>query len=149
MYRTRKNNGVVWDDDVHSLRGLEELLTKPGVKTKSSRRVEHRNAVLLEQERLRDPVTKREVEAASIAMRRPEKDLPAELLRGVSCSISKTDRQRALGYAQKDERFVSRGSSSTRRLLEKLKIRFNGWSNLSSRSLHSSDREGQGSDADE
>lgn len=149
MYRTRKRNGVVWDDNVHSLRGLEEMMSKPGDKSRASKRKDHRRAVLNEQTRLLDPAIQNEVAAAAVMVKKSLQDLCAELIRGVSCSHSKTDRQRALGYGQRDERYACRGSSSSRKLLEKLRVKFNGWATASNRSLHTSDRESlSGEDTD-
>ena len=69
MYRTRKNNGVPWDDDVHSLRGLEEILNqRKNEKTRRTKRQDYIKAVLEEQARLKSAAGQEELAMASRAM---------------------------------------------------------------------------------
>ena len=174
MYQTR-NKSVLWDDNEHSLRGLEEYITssdtcdchsKSSTATSSRRttRKELIQAVLNEQTRLRDMEEGRKevAQASKMACMTPE-ELIRELLRGVSCSLSKCDKQRAIQYAQKDEKEVNAYNpkwkdpwmstnqyynhvtsimnqftpNSRRRYLSMVKNKINDWSNTSNKSISS------------
>jgi hypothetical protein len=137
MYRERKDSGVPWDDNVHSLRGLEEaLFQKKDEKSRQAKRSEHVKAVLSEQERLESEACREELALAAKTIRKHEKELAAELLRGVSCSLSKADKQRALGLALKDEKASSCSSKgSARKLLSKVKSKLYVWASTSNKSL--------------
>jgi hypothetical protein len=162
LYRTRKSHNVPWDDNLHSLRGLEESLqsSKSSSSSKSNSHAERSkkerrdsviNAVLKEQERLKTPAGARELAAAAQAMikatnnnkqQQPpvlmtERDVYDELLRGVSCSLSKVDKQRAIGLAQKDEKSAGRNwqRTSSRRMLASLKTKLSSWVTTSNGSL--------------
>lgn len=176
MYQTR-NKSVPWDDNEHSLRGLEEHAsassTNDGLdmntnKSSSSRRTTRKDliqSVLNEQTRLRDTVEGRKevMQASKVSGMTPE-ELIRELLRGVSFSLSKYDRQRAIQLAQKDEREVNTYNprwkdqlmstnqyynnitstimtqftpNSRRKYLTMVKSRINDWSNTSNKSISS------------
>ena len=176
MYQTR-NKSVLWDDNEHSLRGLEEYTgitssdtcdchSKSSTATSSRRttRKELIQAVLNEQTRLRDMEEGRKevAQASKMACMTPE-ELIRELLRGVSCSLSKCDKQRAIQYAQKDEKEVNAYNpkwkdpwmstnqyynhvtsimnqftpNSRRRYLSMVKNKINDWSNTSNKSISS------------
>ncbi len=182
MYQTR-NKSIPWDENEHSLRGLEEYTTAATTTTTSnhhtssdgysdatttSRRTTRKEliqSVLQEQTRLRDTARGRdEVVQASKMSGMPAEELIRELLRGVSCSLSKCDRQRAIQLAQKDEKEVSVYNpkwrdqlmsttqyynnitsimmnqftpTSRRRYLGMVKNKINDWSNSSNRSISS------------
>ena len=137
MFTTRKNNGMPWDDNLHSLRGLEEIISqRKNVKSRREKLKSHMEAVLREQERLKSPAGREELETAALAIGKRPENLYCELLRGVSCSISKSDKQRALGLGQKDEKFNLCRTGSARRLLEKFKTRLHRCANTSTRSLN-------------
>jgi len=152
MYRTRKNNGVPWEDDVHSLRGLEDLTDQRKTeKPRRTKRQEYVRAVLDEQARLKSPEGQNELNAASRAIHKPPEELLAELLRGVSCSLSKADKHRALALGMKDQRAsgVSRHGSA-RKLMKQVTSRLYGWASTSTKSLGScSERSGSELAADE
>jgi hypothetical protein len=164
LYRTRKTHNVPWDDNLHSLRGLEESLqsskssksnSHAAERSKKERRDSVIHAVLKEQERLKTPAGARELAAAAQAMikatnnnnnkqqqqQQPvlmtERDVYDELLRGVSCSLSKVDKQRAIGLAQKDEKWSGRNwqRTSSRRMLASLKTKLSAWVTTSNGSL--------------
>lgn len=137
MYRTRKSNGVAWDDNIHSLRGLEEILQhqRKTDKTKKERRKELINAVLKEQERLRSESAQNDLTAAATSIKKSKDELSNELLRGVSCSMTKVDKQRAIGLAQKDEKAAGRQRTSSRRMLLALKSKISQWVSTSNGSL--------------
>jgi hypothetical protein len=161
LYRTRKSHNVPWDDNLHSLRGLEESLqssksskSSHAERSKKERRDSVIHAVLKEQERLKTPAGARELAAAAQAMikatcnnsnkqqqQQPvlmtERDVYDELLRGVSCSLSKVDKQRAIGLAQKDEKWSGRNwqRTSSRRMLASLKTKLSSWVTTSNGSL--------------
>jgi hypothetical protein len=140
MYKARKNNGsVAWDDNEHSIRGLEEALSqRKDDKSRVERRREFIKAVLGEQERLKQTETGREeLSIAAKALRKKESELAAELIRGVSCSLSKMDKQRAIGLALKDEKASGVNRGSAHRLLMKVTGKISGWVNTSSKSLMS------------
>lgn len=178
MYQTR-NKSVPWDDNEHSLRGLEEYVSASSANdgldmntnkssSSSSRRTTRKDliqSVLNEQTRLRDTVEgRKEVMQASKVSGMTAKELIRELLRGVSFSLSKYDRQRAVQIAQKDEREVNAYNprwkdqlmstnqyynnitstimtqftpNSRRRYLTMVKSRINDWSNTSNKSISS------------
>ena len=138
MYRTRKNNSVPWDDDVHSVRGLEEILNqRKDEKPRRVRRQEYVKAVLAEQERLKSPAGQEELVVASRAVQTTPEALLPELIRGISCSHSKIDKHRAMALALKDQK--ASGSSiqhgSARRLMKHVKTKLYNWASTSSRSL--------------
>lgn len=139
MYKTRKNSGVAWDDNVHSLRGLEDLLTqKKNETTRRSKRMEHRAAVLKEQKRLKSGAGQKELAAAAASINKSPEVLQSELLRGVSCSLSKGDKHRALALAMRDERASSCSrQGSARRLMKKMRSKLNIWASTSNRSMTS------------
>ena len=178
MHQTR-NKSVPWDDNEHSLRGLEEYTsactTNDGLETNtnksssssSSRRTTRKEliqSVLNEQTRLRDTEDgRKEVLQASKVSGMSSDELTRELLRGVSFSMSKCDRQRAIQIAQKDEKevnvYISRWKdqfmstnqyynnitsimtqftpNSRRRYLTMVKSKINDWSNTSNKSISS------------
>lgn len=137
MYRTRKDNGVPWDDDLYSLRGLEEFLTEQK-KTRNDRRKEIVQAVLNEQERLKSDEGQQELAEASDANNKTTDELLRELLRGVSCSHSKADKHRALALAMKDNKpGSSHRQGSARKLMKKLKNKVYAWASTSNRSMGS------------
>lgn len=138
MYQTRKNNGVAWDDNVHSIRGLEEALSqRKNEKSRRTRRKEFLKAVLSEQDRLNSEIGRQELALAAKAIKKDEHELAAELLRGVSCSLSKVDKQRALGVAAKDEKASSScHKGSARKLLLKVTGKFAVWANTSNKSMN-------------
>jgi hypothetical protein len=184
MYQTR-NKSIPWDDNEHSLRGLEEYTTAATATidhtstsstssdghsdaTTTSRRTTRKEliqSVLLEQTRLRDTARGRTevVQASKVSGLAPE-ELVCELLRGISCSLSKCDRQRAIQLAQKDEKEVivynpkwrdqlmsttqyynnitsmvmhQFTPTSRRRYFGMVKNKINDWSNSSNRSISS------------
>jgi hypothetical protein len=83
MYRTRRKNGISWDDDKHSVRGLEEIWLK---EKKQDIRRRHAMKVLTAQ--------KQEI----LAGRKPD----PELLGEVSAKASKECRQRAVALGKED-----------------------------------------------
>lgn len=131
MYKTRRNAGAPWDDNVHSLRGLEEFVRKDGDKFQKRKR--HIGTILKEQARLKSAAGVSDLANASRTMKKSPEELQSELLRGVSCSLSKTDKQRALSVAMKDEKASVIRTNSGRRLLGQFMTKINQWS--SSRSL--------------
>ena len=146
MYRTRKNNGVPWADDVHSLRGLEEFLQQR--KDEKPRRVklqEYVKAVLTEQQRLKTAAGHEELVAASCAIQTTPEDLYAELIRGVSCSHSKIDKHRALALGMKDQKMSGCSSrhGSARKLMKQVKSKFYSWASTSSKSLGAGNERGE------
>lgn len=141
MYRTRKNQSVPWDDDVHSLRGLEEILhQRNDEKPRRVKRQEYVRAVLAEQARLKSPAGQEELVAASRAVQTSPAALVPELIRGISCSHSKIDKHRAMALALKDQK--ASGSSiqhgSARKLMKHVKTKLYSWASTSSRSLGAS-----------
>ena len=138
MYLTRKNNSVPWDDDVHSLRGLEEILhQRKDEKPRRVKRQEYVRAVLAEQERLKSPVGQEELVSASRAIQTTPEALAPELIRGVSCSHSKIDKHRAMALALKDQKANGCSSmhGSARKLMKQVKTKLYSWASTSSRSL--------------
>jgi hypothetical protein len=199
MYQTR-NKSISWDDNEHSIRGLEEYVnasstdccdatpastiastllnitsnasnSKASTSTPSSsstRRTSRKDviqAVLHEQTRLRDTEEgRKELQQAcgKLTNMTPE-ELILELLRGVSFSLSKCDKQRAIQIAQKDEKEVNANNpkwkdpwmstnqyythvtalmnqftpNSRRRHLSMVKNKINDWSNTSNKSINS------------
>lgn len=138
MYRTRKSGGAPWDDDLHSLRGLEETLhQRPNEPTRRGRRHEYVKAVLAEQDRLRSAAGREELAAASRAMQAPPGELAAELIRGVSRGHTRADKHRALALALKDQKASANSNrhGSARRLMKQVKTKLYGWASTSSRSL--------------
>jgi hypothetical protein len=126
MYQTR-NKALPWDDNVHSLRGLEEYYSPSHNNnhnnnsgdesdTKSSSSSSNSNgrrmmrkvliqSVLTEQTRLQHTIQgQTEVALACRGYHMTSNELIRELIRGVSCSLSKSDKQRAIQIAQKDEK---------------------------------------------
>lgn len=138
MYRTRKSGGAPWDDDLHSLRGLEETLhQRPNEPTRRGRRHEYVKAVLAEQDRLKSAAGREELAAASRAMQAPPGELAAELIRGVSRGHTRADKHRALALALKDQKASANSNrhGSARRLMKQVKTKLYGWASTSSRSL--------------
>jgi hypothetical protein len=141
MHKTQKHNGVAWDDNVHSLRGLEEVLNqRKGDKSRRRRRQDHIQAVLSEQEKFQTDEGRQELTAPARTIKKSEADLYVELLRGISCSHSKADKARALALAQKDERAAGATPSalhggSARTLMMNIKSKISVWTTTSSRSL--------------
>lgn len=137
MFRTRKSNGVAWDDNLHSLRGLEEILQnqRKADKTKKERRKELITAILKEQQRLKTESGQHDLAVAALSIKKTKNDLHDELLRGISCSMTKIDKQRAIGLAQKDEKAAGRHRTSSRRLLMAFKTKISQWVSTSNGSL--------------
>ena len=144
MYTTRKNNGAPWDDDVHSLRGLEDVVNQRfNEKTRQSRRQDYVRAVLAEQERLKSAAGQEELATASQAIHKSAQELQAELLRGISCSHSKGDKHRAVALGMKDEKSSSCSRhGSARKLMSRVRSRLNVWASSSSRNLLATSVEG-------
>jgi hypothetical protein len=119
-------------------------------------------AVLNELTRLRDTEQgRKEVCIAAKGYGISQQELRRELLRGVSCSMSKLDKQRAIQIAQKDEKeicvtnrnnnitnfsnnilsngisFMNFTPNSRRKYLSMVKGKINEWSNTSNRSINS------------
>jgi hypothetical protein len=185
MYQTR-NKSIPWDDNVHSIRGLEEHtsssssshqqndesnststttttnntsnVTTPSSKTTSLSSAYSRNrykvihAVLQEQTRLRDTIEgRKEVCLAAKWYGISQIELRRELLRGISCSLSKLDKQRGIQIGQKDEKevhmmnrnytggiaFMNFTPNSRRRYLSMVKGKINEWANTSNKSINS------------
>jgi hypothetical protein len=166
MYETRTANSPPWDDNLYSIRGLEEYVGSHPVSSHTpfpaaplrhmksgpdegaaSPRRRHRQAliqaVLAEQARLQHDTGRAEVATAAAALGNTRvADLVAELLRGVSCAQSKGDKQRALQLGQKDEKEVKGGGchsngSGRRRYLAMVKGKINDWANTSNKSVGS------------
>jgi hypothetical protein len=156
-YETRnRTNGSPWDDNLYSIRGLEEYVSssqhtpaKTGPQmsdeVKSSRRATRKEliqTVINEQCRLRNSSAGREeVSLAARGLGTSEQELIAELLRGVSCSLSKMDKQRAIQFANKDEKEVgakcNHSNQNRRRYLAMVKGKINDWANTSNKSVSS------------
>lgn len=144
MYRAKKPNaGSTWDDNLYSVRGLEESLhVKKEEKSRMDKRKELIEAILAEQERLKNTDAGREeLSSAAKAIKKGEDELATELLRGISCSHSKGDKQRAIGIALKDERASGYNRGSARKLLTKVTGKISTWMYTSSKSLGVSESE--------
>lgn len=137
-YRTHLNESLTLRLNIHSFH-REEFLSQKAKHEKSKRaqRKEHVKAVINEQERLNSATGREELSKAATSIKQCEEDLAAELLRGVSCSLSKADKQRALGLALKDEK--GSGSShrgSARKLMMRVTSKLQIWANTSTKSLN-------------
>ena len=78
-----------------------------------------------------------ELARAAKVINKTETDLAAELLRGALCSLSKADRQRAIGLALKDKKASSSYSQrgSARKLMLKVTTKLQNWASTSTKSL--------------